>query len=253
MTSMSKLEDLTGRQFERLTVIKRAEDYICPNGQRMTQWLCECSCEEHNIITVLATNLKQGRTRSCGCLQKERAKEVSQNNRKKNKYDISGSYGIGWSSNTNEEFYFDLEDYDKIKDYCWYVRIPNSNKSGRTEYHMLETWIDNKAMRFTEMIGCKHYDHIDRNPLNNRKENLRPCTQDDNTKNHSLYSTNKSGVSGVCYSKNKYMAYIYYNYKKIELGSFDNKNDAIIARLKAEKEYFGEFAPQQYLFEQYGI
>lgn len=35
-------------------------------------------------------------------------------------YDLTGEYGIGWTSNTNKEFYFDIEDYDKIKDYCWY-------------------------------------------------------------------------------------------------------------------------------------
>ena len=40
---------------------------------------------------------------------------------------------------------------------------------------------------------------------------------------------------------------------KYNLVSFINKNDAIIARLRAEKKYFGEFSPQQALFEQYGI
>ena len=34
-------------------------------------------------------------------------------NKKSNIYDLSGEYGVGWTSNTNEEFYFDLEDYDK--------------------------------------------------------------------------------------------------------------------------------------------
>jgi len=39
----------------------------------------------------------------------------------------------------------------------------------------------------------------------------------------------------------------------IYIGLFDNKDDAIKARLKAEKKYFGEFAPQRHLFEQYEI
>lgn len=42
-------------------------------------------------------------------------------------------------------------------------------------------------------------------------------------------------------------------YKQKSLGKFINKKDAIVARLKAEKEYFGEFAPQRRLFEEYGI
>ena len=37
------------------------------------------------------------------------------------------------------------------------------------------------------------------------------------------------------------------------LGSFSNKDDAIKARLNAEAKYFGKFAPQRHLFEQYGI
>ena len=37
------------------------------------------------------------------------------------------------------------------------------------------------------------------------------------------------------------------------LGHFDNKDDAIRARLNAEVKYFGEFAPQKHLYEQYGI
>ena len=44
-----------------------------------------------------------------------------------------------------------------------------------------------------------------------------------------------------------------YNQKTYHLGRFVNKEDAIVARLKAEKEYFGEFAPQRDLFVQCGI
>lgn len=43
------------------------------------------------------------------------------------------------------------------------------------------------------------------------------------------------------------------NNKTKYLGSFKNKEGAIKARLEAEAKYFGEFAPQKHLFEQYGI
>ena len=37
------------------------------------------------------------------------------------------------------------------------------------------------------------------------------------------------------------------------LGNYVDKTDAVIARLKAEKEYFGEYAPQRHLFKEYHI
>lgn len=65
-----KLIDLTGQRFGRLTVIKRVEDYIQPNGHHATMWLCKCECGNHT--TVQAGHLKSGYTTSCGCFQKER-------------------------------------------------------------------------------------------------------------------------------------------------------------------------------------
>lgn len=53
----------------KLTVIERVADYIKPNGQHVTQWLCECSCEEHTLIITSANALRCGKTKSCGCLK----------------------------------------------------------------------------------------------------------------------------------------------------------------------------------------
>ena len=72
---MSNLIDLTGRKFGRLTVIKRADDYIQPNGNHKTQWLCRCDCGKE--VVLCATTFKTGNTQSCGCLKKEqRAKQL---------------------------------------------------------------------------------------------------------------------------------------------------------------------------------
>jgi len=98
-------------------------------------------------------------------------------------------------------------------------------------------------------------DHKDRNKLNNRKENFRPATHSQNSMNKDLQSNNTSGIIGVHWysSKDKWASGIMLNRKQIHLGYYINKDDAIKARLKAEQQYFGEFAPQQHLFEQYGI
>ena len=64
---MSKLKDLTGQRFGRLTVISRAENKIYGNKQKAT-WLCQCDCG--NKIIVVGESLKAGFTKSCGCLHK---------------------------------------------------------------------------------------------------------------------------------------------------------------------------------------
>lgn len=101
----------------------------------------------------------------------------------------------------------------------------------------------------------KYVDHINRNKADNRKENLREYSRSQNGMNRDLYSNNKTGVTGV-FQRNdngKYVALIKDNCKQICIGTFINKEDAIKARLKAELQYYGEFAPQKHLFEEYGI
>ena len=81
---MSKLIDLTGKKYGRLTVIERAEDYISPKGIRHRKWNCRCECG--STKPVRQTELLQGKTKSCGCLQKEQAtKRITQRSKKHGK------------------------------------------------------------------------------------------------------------------------------------------------------------------------
>tara|TARA_R110002153_G_scaffold160823_1_gene313155 strand:+ start:191 stop:676 length:486 start_codon:yes stop_codon:yes gene_type:complete len=86
-------------------------------------------------------------------------------------------------------------------------------------------------------------DHINRNPLDNRRDNLRIVSRQENQMNLSINKNNKSGVAGVNWNKNanKWVAQIMYKNKSIFLGIFDNLEDAAKARKDAEEEYFGEF------------
>lgn len=67
-----KFKDLIGLVFGRLTVLERAENKIL-GGRKRTMWVCQCSCENKSIITVSTDLLNSGQTKSCGCLQKEKA------------------------------------------------------------------------------------------------------------------------------------------------------------------------------------
>lgn len=255
--------NLIGETFGRLTVIERADDYIRPsNGRHDRQWRCKCSCQNQTIVIVRESHLKEKNgTRSCGCIQKEKASQrmkqvvpiLNKDKHITNVYDYSQPYGIGYCHNTNAPFYFDWEDFDLIKDYCWSEYVDD------TGYHTLQTkdYKNNgKIIRMHYLLGYKYGDHKDRNPLNNQKSNLRECTATQNAQNHTISKSNSSGYIGVCWNKTdcKWMSYITVNYQRITLGLFNKKEDAIIARLQAELEYFGsEFAPQRHLFKQYMI
>ena len=67
---MAKAKDLSGQKFNRLTVLYRSG--TDPNGA--ARWMCLCECG--NEVCVRGASLRNGHTKSCGCLQKEAAKEV---------------------------------------------------------------------------------------------------------------------------------------------------------------------------------
>jgi hypothetical protein len=238
---MKEYKNLIGMIFGKLTVI----DIVGKgkNGDRI--WLCKCNCPLNKTVEVFGDNLKRGHTTSCGCYKEER---VSFARKKYNKYFLENSFGIGYTFK-NEEFYFDLEDYNKIKNICWYI-----NDVG----YLQSTENDQKIFMHRLIMNCsqnKVIDHKNHITTDNRKNNLRICNQEDNCKNVGISIRNTTGIIGVKWDKNrkKWSSAIMYNLKNKFLGRFDDFEKAIIARLNAEKKYYGEFAPQKHLYKQYGI
>lgn len=89
-------------------------------------------------------------------------------------------------------------------------------------------------------------DHINGDSLDNRRENLRVCTQSQNRMNATkIPFHNASGVIGVCWNNatQKWLAYIYHNYKRIYLGDHEHFEDAVSARKQAEKDLFADYKP----------
>lgn len=80
-------------------------------------------------------------------------------------------------------------------------------------------------------------DHIDRNPLNNKRSNLRIADRTMNTRNRKIFKTNKSGTSGVHQMENgKWRARIGIGKERKHLGVFDIKEDAINAVNRAREK-----------------
>lgn len=252
---MGKFKDITGWVMKEHGVIESKLTVIKPvgvNNQGNYMWECECSCDEHNHIISSGGCMLSGHVLSCGCRRKEKAIERSKLSRKGNVYEINfedenGLYGIGYTSNNSEPFYFDMVDYEVIKEYTWYDEIDH------TGYHQLRT-SSKPIKRFHAVIGFKGYDHIDRNPLNNRRCNLRETNIYDNATNKGMLKNNTSGVKGVQKRENgNWRAILKYRKEKLLDKTFSNFEDAVRARLLAEKEHLGDIAPQKHLYEQYGI
>lgn len=235
-------DDLTGRKFGRLTVLNQANDYVDSNGKHYARWLCECSCENKTRLIVMGNQLKREHTKSCGCIQKEQLVKRNKEGKKYNKYDLTGEYGIGYTSK-GEEFYFDLEDYDKIKDYYWRISdegyvvscLPDTRKHVAVHRIIL----GNPNVKYD--VDHKH-GRESRN--DNRKNNLRIATRSQNVVNVGLKANNTSGRTGVGWNKklNKWTARITVNGKRIHLGVFERFEDAVTVRKQAEEKYFGEWS-----------
>jgi hypothetical protein len=81
-------------------------------------------------------------------------------------------------------------------------------------------------------------DHIDHDSTNNRLINLRDVTNAENHKNRKMSKRNNSGVTGVYFRNDmqKWHARIAVNGKRIHLGHFEVKDDAVTARKNADVE-----------------
>jgi hypothetical protein len=87
-------------------------------------------------------------------------------------------------------------------------------------------------------------DHIDGNGLNNSRENLRLCSNAENVWNKGAPKNNTSGEKGVCWFPlyGKWLARVGFKGKRVFVGYFENKDDAIAAVREARKALHGSFA-----------
>ena len=172
-----------------------------------------------------------------------------------NEFEYIGEWVEVKCANDGSKFIVDRSCWDSyLKDYKW---ISCTNKYGQIS---IQTAVNKVTKLIHQMIYEREYpkwmwhgaiiDHISdsyygNKRRDNRKCNLRICTQTDNTKNKSLYKNNKSGHSGVYYNKRDkiWCAYINCKNKGYYLGQYKTKEEAIEIREKYEKEFFGEFAP----------
>lgn len=136
----------------------------------------------------------------------------------------------------------DDKDYDYLNQFKWYLR-----GKGYAVRNHLRCGKKTSMRMHREIMNCSHdkqIDHINRNKLDNRKCNLRFCTNSQNKMNSKGYRMSSSKYKGVYFHKgnNKWCAEINFNNKQKYLGIFKIEKEAALVYNQAAIKYHGEFA-----------
>lgn len=219
------MKDITGHRYGKWTVI--CHDHKDNTSKEYWKCLCECGRE----YVVRADQLKGGVSKSClfcRSIPLEGREAV-------NKYVDHQNY-IECIVRNGDAFIFDKDDHDLIGKYTWTVN------------GVVSTNIKRRHERIQNLLMCPEagyvVDHINHNPKDNRRANLRLCSQHENAMNCLTPVNNTSGYKGVSWSKrrNKWQVYIKHNYKHIYIGQYANKTDAARAYNQTAEKLFGEYA-----------
>lgn len=164
-----------------------------------------------------------------------------------NEYVIEGEVtrGFLYNARTSEkigEFLIDTEDLPKIRYHKWRIThnhvvtgLPAQGTQRDLSWVIMD--LDNRVVEGVIV------DHINCNPFDNRKQNLRVCAQRQNLLNKSFMSNNTFGFIGVSYKKdrNTYDPEIRLNGVRCHLGATKTKEEAVYKRYYAEQLLFKEF------------
>ena len=219
-----KTKNLVGQRFGRILVLEKTDIRNKWNRQ-LYRCVCDCGKELYYPCEILTS--KKAKTKSCGCFNKEFLTAL---NKKYNKIEIDGDIAKIYFYNSDRYAIIDAEDVDKIKDYCW---VDNPKK-----YYPF-AFINGKHIDLHRLImpnDNKNFvtDHINRQPLDNRKCNLRITTQMQNCWNRNLSIANKTGYKNITYvkSRDRYSVSVSRNYKRYYLGYY---KDIEVAKQKLDE------------------
>lgn len=202
-------EDLTGKIFGHLTVIERTE-----NRKGRTCWLCRCECG--NLKAVTAHDLKAGKVKSCGC------GNFAGN---RIRIDLSGKRFGRLTA------LFPTEKRDRKGSVYWHCRCDCGNETDVTESGLVHGNY--------RSCGCLKSE--------NQKNISKQLHMVDGTcvemlEKRKYRRDNTSGFRGVYQLKNrKYRVDIGFKGKRFYIGCFEDYDDAVRARLEAEKMIHGGF------------
>lgn len=139
--------------------------------------------------------------------------------------------------NSDKEAMCDDEDFERLSQWTWFL-----NKDG---YIVRYTTKQGKKLTIgmhRMLLEGEEIDHIDGNPANNQKSNLRALTHQQNIHNNRKHKDGTSIYKGVSKRGNRWRAQICQDGKKVMLGNFPEERYAAYAYDMAARDLFGEYA-----------
>lgn len=236
-------KDLTGQTFGRLTVAKEHHT----DAHKEVFWECYCSCGNPIPVIARTASLNKGNTTSCGCYHSE---VTSKRFKGANTFEEVNESTIKMYDKHGNNTIFDKEDKEKIQKIYWFQDRDGYWK-GR------ENWKSSTLQLQRYLLNCVSrslvVDHINHNPQDNRKCNLRICTIPENIRN-SLKAKSSTGIRGVRKDKRSgsYYASIQYNKHPVFVYGLTYE-EAVFARFLLEQKLFGEFAPSENKEKEFNI
>ncbi len=247
-----KFISLDGKCFGRLRVLKTHQE---PYKDGMATW-CDCVCDCGESLQTRAASLKAGVTTSCGCVRSGTVRVLRWEGLTQGERDATlrqalpyamqnliGLPGVRFIPLTQGLFAaVDELAYASLRLMRWHAR-----KSNGTFYAVRWHPETNLSQGMhAHLFGChdgRLVDHKNGCGLDNRRENLRSATSQQNAMNRAA-SGKTSRFKGVYFNKQMglWMARISKNGKRIHLGNFKTEMEAAAAYSTVETQLFGEFA-----------
>lgn len=197
-----KAIDLTGQRFGRLVVLCRAEG---KNGR--SYWLCRCDCGKDCVVQ--GQLLRNGHTKSCGCLQTENRLGEDLTGKRYGRLTVLSLVSV------------------KNRDSLWLCRC-DCGKLLEVRRSLLTAGV--------KSCGCLGIEST----MKNIKNTYFAGTNIGRIRSNKPKSNSGTGITGVSYNQHrkKYDARITVNKKTYYLGLFTTLEEATAARRKAEERYF---------------
>lgn len=196
-------ENIIGQRFNRLVVI---EDDGTRSAKGEIRWLCQCDCG--NLYHALGYRLRNGRTKSCGCLNDEKKRERFK--------DLSGT--------ETDNFKIINRAYSKNQRVWWNCVCKHCGN---------ELILSNNDINHYTSCGCLR---------GASKDYMDSIRDPESLKSTKPTAKSTTGVRGVYFNKRKgnYQAFINVNKKPKYLGSSKDFRKAVALRREAEREFWGK-------------